>query len=127
MLILFIMVLGHATAQGVSHQLPTITAYIQFQVRSYEICGQSGMGSVFSKYFNQLLHTHLASGASIVGQLMADVPTGLSLALPHEKKLICTIFFLCILQNFSNCCSSYLLPWHSISVVISHTSSESHT
>jgi hypothetical protein len=34
-----------------------------------------------------MLHTHhLSSGAGTIGQLMADVPSGLSLTLPQEKK-----------------------------------------
>jgi hypothetical protein len=52
------------------------------------------LGQVFSQYFgfpcqfsfHRLLHTHhLSSGAGTVGQLVADVPSGLSS--PHLKKL----------------------------------------
>jgi hypothetical protein len=50
---------------------------------------------VFSEYFNfpsqfsfhRLLHIrHLSSGAGIIGQLVADVPSGLSLKSPKETK-----------------------------------------
>jgi hypothetical protein len=45
---------------------------------------------VFSEYFlfHRLLHIHhhLSSGAVIIGQLVADVPSGLSL-IPPQKKL----------------------------------------
>jgi hypothetical protein len=50
---------------------------------------------VFSEYFgfpcqfsfHRLLHTnHLSSGAGTTGQLVADVPSGLSLTPPQEKK-----------------------------------------
>jgi hypothetical protein len=52
------------------------------------------MGQVFSEYFgfpfqfsfHGLLHTHhLSSGAGTIGQIMADVAGGFSLA--HPKKL----------------------------------------
>jgi hypothetical protein len=53
------------------------------------------LGQVFSEYFgftcqfsfHRLLHTHhhLSSGTGIVGQLVADVPSGLSLTPPQEK------------------------------------------
>jgi hypothetical protein len=37
--------------------------------------------------FHKLLHTHhLSSGAGTIGQLVADVPTGLSLTPPQETK-----------------------------------------
>jgi hypothetical protein len=49
---------------------------------------------VFSEYygfschfsFHQMIHTHLSFGAGTIGQLVADVPSGLSLAPPHEIK-----------------------------------------
>jgi hypothetical protein len=49
---------------------------------------------VFSEYFgfpcqfsfHQMLNTHLLSGAGTIGQLVADVPSGLSLTPPHEMK-----------------------------------------
>jgi hypothetical protein len=37
--------------------------------------------------FHRLLHTHhLPSGAGTIGQLVADVPSGLSLTPPQETK-----------------------------------------
>jgi hypothetical protein len=53
------------------------------------------MGQVFSEYFgvpcqlsfHRLLHTHhLSSGAGTIGQLVADIPSGLSLTPPQETK-----------------------------------------
>jgi hypothetical protein len=55
------------------------------------------LGQFFSEYFgffcqlsfHLLLHNHhcLTSGAGTVGQLVAEVPSGLSLTPPHPKKL----------------------------------------
>jgi hypothetical protein len=57
-----------------------------------------GLGQVFSEYFgfpyqfsfHRVLHTHhhhlLSSGAGTLGQTVADVPSGLSLTPPQEKK-----------------------------------------
>jgi hypothetical protein len=52
------------------------------------------LGQVFSEYFgfpcqfsfHRLLHTHhhLSSGPGTIGQLVADVPSGLSLTQPQE-------------------------------------------
>jgi hypothetical protein len=53
------------------------------------------LGQVFSEYFglicqfsfHRLLHTHhLSSGAGTIGQLVADVPGGLSLTPPQGNK-----------------------------------------
>jgi hypothetical protein len=53
------------------------------------------VGQVFSEFFGfpcqfsfyRLLHTHhLSSGAGKTGQIVADVPSGISLS-PHPKKL----------------------------------------
>jgi hypothetical protein len=53
------------------------------------------LGLVSSQYlgfpcqlsFHRLLHTHhLSSGAGTIGQLVADVPSGLSLTPPQETK-----------------------------------------
>jgi hypothetical protein len=56
------------------------------------------LGQVFSEYFglawklpfHQILHTHPSCGTGTKGQLMADVPSGLSLTPPHklERKLL---------------------------------------
>jgi hypothetical protein len=54
------------------------------------------LGQIFSEYFSfpcqfsfhLLLHIqhHLSSGAATIGQLLADVPSGLSLTPPQETK-----------------------------------------
>jgi hypothetical protein len=53
------------------------------------------LGEVFSEYFgftcqfsfHRLLHTHLlSSGAGTIDQLVADVPSGLSLTAPQETR-----------------------------------------
>jgi hypothetical protein len=54
------------------------------------------LGQDFSEYFgfpcqyylHGLLHTHhhLSSGAGTIGQLVADVPSGLNLTPPQETK-----------------------------------------
>jgi hypothetical protein len=53
-------------------------------------------GQVFSEYlsfpcqfsFHRLLHTHLSSGAGTISQLVAGVPSGLSLTPPQKTKII---------------------------------------
>jgi hypothetical protein len=54
--------------------------------------GKVALGQVFSEHvgfpcqfsFHRLLHTlHLSLGAGTMGQIVADVPSGLSLTLPH--------------------------------------------
>jgi hypothetical protein len=86
-----------AIAKAVSRWLPTLEAWVQSQVMSYGIYGgQNGTAASFgfpSQFpFHQLLHTrhHLSSGTGTVGQVVADVPSGLSLTQPQEakKKLI---------------------------------------
>jgi hypothetical protein len=39
---------------------------------------------------HQMLHTHLSSGACTIGQLVIDIPSGLSVCQPHKikKKLL---------------------------------------
>jgi hypothetical protein len=54
------------------------------------------LGQLFSEYFDfpcqfsfhQMLHTQLSFGAGKAGQLVADVPSGLSLTPPQETKKI---------------------------------------
>jgi hypothetical protein len=59
------------------------------------VADKVALGQVFSEYFgfpfqfsfHRLLHTrHLSSGAGTVGQLVADVPSGLSLTTPQETN-----------------------------------------
>jgi hypothetical protein len=83
---------GHTIAQVVSHLLPTVAAQVRSQVRSCGICGGLALGQVFSEYFGfpcqssfqQMLHTHLSSGAGTTDQLVAAVPSGLNLTPPQE-------------------------------------------
>jgi hypothetical protein len=62
---------------------------------------------VFSEYFvfpwqflfHQLLHTHhLSSRAGTVGQIVADIPSGLSLTPPQETKYHCFVSMVPILK-----------------------------
>jgi hypothetical protein len=86
---------GRATAQAVSRWLSTAAARVRAQVGLCEIC--SGLGQVFSEYcgfpckfsFHRLLHSHhhLSAGAGTIGQLVADVPSGLSLIPPQETNI----------------------------------------
>jgi hypothetical protein len=74
-------------------RLPTDTA--RFEPRSGHVefvVYKVALEQLFSEYFGfpcqfsfyRLLHTHLSSGAGRVGQLVADVPSGLSLTPPKE-------------------------------------------
>jgi hypothetical protein len=55
---------------------------------------KAALGQVSSKYFDfpyqflfhKILHTHLSPEAGTIGQLVADVPGGLSLTPPHETS-----------------------------------------
>jgi hypothetical protein len=79
-----------------SRWLPTAVARVRAQVRSCGVCGgQSGTWACFLEYFgfpcqllfHRLLHIHhLSSGAGTIGQLVADVPSGLSPTPPQETK-----------------------------------------
>jgi hypothetical protein len=89
--------LGRAVAQAVSRRLPTAAARVLAQVRS---CGfvvdKVALGQVFSEYFrfpcqlsfHRLLHIHHhpSSVAGTMGQLAADVKSGLSLTPSQEIK-----------------------------------------
>jgi hypothetical protein len=58
------------------------------------VVDKAALGQVFSEYygfpcqfsFHQLFHTHLSPGAGTLGQMAADVPSGLSLTPPQETK-----------------------------------------
>jgi hypothetical protein len=69
-------------------------------------------GQVFSEYFgfschfafHRLLHIHhLSSGTSTIGQLVADVPSGLSLT-PREKITLSTAQVLLPSQSHTASC-----------------------
>jgi hypothetical protein len=86
---------GRAIAQAVSRCLPTGAARVPAQVSHVGfVTDKVTLGHVFSEYFgfpcqllfHQMIHTHLRSGADIIGQIVADVPSGLSLS-HHPKKL----------------------------------------
>jgi hypothetical protein len=88
---------GRATAQAASRRLPKAAARNRARDTSRGICGgQSGTGVGFLRAlrfpcqfsFHRLLHIHhLSSGDGTVGQLVAAVPSGLSLTPPQETKL----------------------------------------
>jgi hypothetical protein len=95
--------LGRAIAQAVGRQLPTAAAQVLAQVRSCGIYGgQSGTRSGFLRVLRFPLpvlipptaaHSSSSSGAGTIGQLVADVPTGLRLTPPQEtdKKNLASV------------------------------------
>jgi hypothetical protein len=84
---------GRAIAQALSRRLPTAKARVRGHVGF--VLDKVALGQVFSEYFgfpyqfsfHRLLHIHhhLPSGAGTIGQLVADVPSGLSLTPPQEN------------------------------------------
>jgi hypothetical protein len=55
------------------------------------VVDEVALGLVFSDYFgfpdnSHSTHHHLPSGAGTIGQLVADVPSGLSLTPPQETN-----------------------------------------
>jgi hypothetical protein len=78
-----------AISQVVSRRLPTAAARVRVQVRSCGIYGgQSGTGACFLRVLWFVLsiltpltapHSSTLSGVGTTGQLVADVPSGLSL------------------------------------------------
>jgi hypothetical protein len=85
-------VIGRAVSQFVCRWLPTAAARVRSQVKSCGICdGQSGTGVGFVRLLRIPLPslippTALTSGAGTIGQLVADVPSGLSLTPPQDTK-----------------------------------------
>jgi hypothetical protein len=87
---------GRTVAQAVSRRFAPAAARVWAQVGSCGIYGRhSDTGAGFLEYFglfcqfsfHRLLHTHhLSSGAATIGQLVADVRSGLSLTPPQETK-----------------------------------------
>jgi hypothetical protein len=84
---------------------------------------KSALGQVFSEYFgfhgqfsfHRLLHTHdLPSGAGTIGQILADVPSGLSLTPPQETKK--RKFLVTLYQPFVS--PKHIQEGHSLSVQI---------
>jgi hypothetical protein len=84
---------GRTTAQADSRQLPVVAARVQSQAGSFMV-DKVALGLVISEYFgfpcqfsfHQMLHIHPSSGAGTIGQLLADVSTGLRLTALHEAK-----------------------------------------
>jgi hypothetical protein len=73
----------------VNRGLPTAAARVRIQVRSSEICGgESGAGAGLLRVFRFplpiLIPGTASSGAGTIGQLVVDVPSGLSLS-PHQE------------------------------------------
>jgi hypothetical protein len=93
-------IVGSCIIQAVSRWLPTAAVCFRAQVRSCEICGGqsgTGIGSVRVLRFPLPVSPPIAplsssssSGASTVGQIVAGVPSGLSLTPPQETELIKT-------------------------------------
>jgi hypothetical protein len=82
-----------AIAQAVSRLLPTAAAWVRSQVGF--VVDKVALGQFFSEYFgfpcqfsfHRLLpNHHLSSGAGTISQIVADVPSGLSLT--QRKKNI---------------------------------------
>jgi hypothetical protein len=81
-------------AQAVSRRLPIAASRVRAQVRSCGVCGQSGTGAGFLRVLRfplpilipQMLHTHLSSRAGTTVQLVADVPSGVSLTPTQETE-----------------------------------------
>jgi hypothetical protein len=70
------------------------TRWPGFEVTSYGICGgQSGIGAGFLLVlgfpcqfsFHRLLHTHISTGDGTIGQILAGVPSGVSLTTLQGK------------------------------------------
>jgi hypothetical protein len=98
--------LSHAIAQEVSHQIPAAAAW--FDPKSGHVgsmVGKMALGQVFSEHFSfpcqfsfhQMPHSqhHLPFGAGTMGQIVADVPSGLSPTPPQgirkkNKVQVCT-------------------------------------
>jgi hypothetical protein len=89
-------VIGHAIAQVVSRRLPTAAARVRALFRLCGISGgRSGTGAAFLRVLRfplsililptaQNSSSSSSSGAGTIGQLVADVPSGLSLTPPQE-------------------------------------------
>jgi hypothetical protein len=84
---------GSAIAQEVSGRLPTAGAQVRAQVRSCGVCsGQSGTGEEFLRVLQFPLPILIppiaphSSSSGTIGQLVADVPSGLSLTPTKETK-----------------------------------------
>jgi hypothetical protein len=95
-IILIYYAFGGDIVQAISRWVPTAATRVRAKVRSCGICsGQSGIGTdseyfgISHHSFHQLLHTHyhLSSGAGTTGQIVTDIPSGLSQTTPHKTKM----------------------------------------
>jgi hypothetical protein len=87
-------VAGHVIAQVVSSWLPTAAPWDQAQVRLCRFC--SGQNSTEADFFQVLwfplpfipltASRPLTPNAGTIGQVVADMPSGLSLAPPQEEE-----------------------------------------
>jgi hypothetical protein len=78
--------------------IPTTAVWVLAQARSCGLCGGQSGTEVFFEYFgfswqfsfHRLLHIHhhLLSGACIIGQIAADVPSRLSLSPPQLTSAV---------------------------------------
>jgi hypothetical protein len=75
---------GLAIAQEVSRWHTTAAARVRAQVMSCGICGGQWHWGRFSP--NTSVSPHSTSGADTIGQLVADIPNGLTLTPPQETK-----------------------------------------
>jgi hypothetical protein len=110
---------GGAIAQAVSRRLPTSAARFRSQVKSCGICGgQIGVGTGFPRVLRFPLtipptapqSSSISSRAGTIRQLVADVPSGLSLTPPQETnppliKMKFETVALCIIRMTFN-------PWN---------------
>jgi hypothetical protein len=96
---------GCDIAQVVGPWLPTMVARVQSHVGF--VVDEVTLGQVFcfpcQFPFHRLLYTHhhLSSGAGTIGQIVADMPSGLTLTPCQE--IIITIIIIIIMNNNSNC------------------------
>jgi hypothetical protein len=89
-------IVGRAVTQAVSHPFPTATARVQSQGTSCGICGeQFCTGAAFFRVLLLRFPSQIfippnapRSGAGIIGQLVADVPSGHSLTPPQEIIIV---------------------------------------
>jgi hypothetical protein len=88
---------GLDIALAISRRFPRAVARVRSQVRSCRICGgQSDTGISFRRVFRFPLPILIPRnapysfimGAGTIGQLVANLPSGLSLTLPHEIEKI---------------------------------------
>jgi hypothetical protein len=83
---------GRAISQAVSRRLLTVAVPIRSYVTSCGICGgQSGTGAGFLLVLQFLLPKLMCSilispGTGTIGQLLANVPSGLSLTPPPQPR-----------------------------------------